>query len=265
MNFKKAIAAVAAAALALSAMSFGTSAAAADGIMDFEDGVLSTAISKITPDMPGDSDAAQTELSIADYNGSKMLKMAILDGTTKVGKVRFDMKALFGADIEKINSIKVDLYVESADGASPTNWAGGWLRSSEYNEDGTEFTGSTTSQWEGGTYSAEDGFATPLIEHELKWLLPTKKYKADAPESYFDILKFAQGAAPDAQNVYIDNIEFLDADGNGVPFAGGAAAPAADAAADTTTAPATGNAPIAIAAALVVVAGVGMIATRKRK
>ncbi|MDR0947184.1 MAG: hypothetical protein LBM87_05535 [Ruminococcus sp.] len=270
MKFKKAIAAIAAAAMALSAMSTGANAAAT-GVMDFEDGTINSNIIAFTPDaviegVTQSGDEASGVLSVADYNGSKMLKFACTDADSKVIKIRFDVKAMFGDDLDKITNIKMDVICASADGVTPPNWTGGCLQSIGSDAAGEAYPAEDQSTWEGGEYT---NAATVVMPIEKKWLLPAKKWKLDAASSTLVFMKWSQSAGPANVDVYIDNIQFLDADGNGVAFAGSAApaadtAPAADSGA-ATTAPATGNAPIAIAATVVVLAGVSMIVSRKRK
>jgi hypothetical protein len=244
---KKIIASIAAAALTVAALAVPANAIGTD-IVDFEDGDMSF-VAMYTDD-GGDASV----LSVVDFNGSKMLKVEVQDYTL-VPKVKFNVDAMLDpASRPLVNSITYDVIIENRDGATPVSWAGGSMGSQ----------GDPEPAWSASDWSLQDDVnaVTAVTPMEKKFLLPTSKFTETATD---DHLMFMVWARTQDYNVYLDNIKFLDKDGNAIALSTGAAATTDTAADTTTTAPATGNAPIAIAATVATLAGVSMVVSRKRK
>ena len=90
----------------------GAAAFAADGpapSIDFEDGLYGF----VGLDMSA-GNADESGLSIADYNGSKALKVEVHQ---KVPYVIFEISALLGDDVAKLSSVTMDVGIDNgADG-----------------------------------------------------------------------------------------------------------------------------------------------------
>lgn len=84
-------------------------AAPAETSVDFEDGLFGFVALYTTP-----ANADKSELSIADYNGSKALKVTNVDG--KVPYLAIDISSLAGDKIADVRSITMDLGIENPGG-----------------------------------------------------------------------------------------------------------------------------------------------------
>ena len=117
--------------------------------------------------------------------------------------------------------------------------------------------------WSSGTYTSPD---------DAKFLM-ANEYESLTAESELVFMDWTANAGSDVVTngdvtITVSDLKFFDADGNEIaqlPYAGGSSsAPAADTGA-ATTAPATGNVPAAVMASVMAVAGVAVVASRKRK
>lgn len=77
--------------------------------LDFEDGLFGFTASYTSP-----SNADASELSIADFNGSKALKVTNMNG--KIPYIAIDIASLVGDKIADVRSITMDVGTEHADG-----------------------------------------------------------------------------------------------------------------------------------------------------
>lgn len=255
MKFRKLLAGISAASLAVSAMT-AVSASAANTSIDFEDGNCSFVYMNL------DSGSSDAVLSVEDYNGSKQLKVDVADKTA-VPKVWFDLyKMMDKENVVKIKSIEFDLAIvpKTADGI--VGWAGGAVGTA--GSYGTQVKpGWSDKAWDGGAYEPGE---VATVKVERKFLLPTEQYTEESESPFFGLMRWAAAEDADDYVMYIDNIVFKDESGNALPVNAGGAAPAPAAAeATTTTAPATGNVPEAVMLSVMAVAGVAAVATKKRK
>jgi hypothetical protein len=251
---KKILAAICAAAMALS-LSVPTYAATGDGCVDFEDGNYSF----VTMKVEGEADADASELSVADFNGSKALAVKTVD-TTKVPKIFFHVEQIWApADLAKIKTVKIDIAVASQDGTTAPGWNGGVIGT-----DGTDAAGEANPAWsQGSDFSVEEytNAVSGVVTIEKKFLLPTQMWNENTAKGQLLVMKWAN-AVP--QIIYLDNVTGYDADGNIVAatYPAPGAAPAADGA---TTAAATGNTPAIIMATVMALAGGAALVSRRRK
>ncbi len=163
--------------------------------IDFEDGNMGF----VAPYMQM-ADAAEIELSLVDYNGSKALQVKNLTG--KVPYVAIDATSLLGADVAKV------AYMEYSIGIS--NDAGKFAAASGY-----------TYAWSGEDRNeTSDEWAVYLEKANPKKAVATlnvgEEFVADAGNIFFINLKTDNAVDLGYGNstFYIDNIRFLDADGN---------------------------------------------------
>lgn len=163
--------------------------------IDFEDGNMGFVSVYSRP-----ADAADVDLSIADFNGSKALQVKNLSG--KVPYVAIDATSLLGADVAKVASIELNIGVSYEDGSfnavsgSLIAWSGEELVESM--EDWSVYLERANPKKQVATLSAGEEFI------------------ADAGNMLVVQLKTDNGAAAGAGNatMYIDDIRFLDASGN---------------------------------------------------
>lgn len=250
--FKKVLAVTTLLTLAFSAVP----ASAATDVIDFEDGNTAGFSSNKTAD--GAVDGDNFELSVVDYNGSKALFVDVQD-ETQVPKLAIDVPSLVGVDnLEKVRTIEFDLTIVNPSG-DPVGWNGGSFGAN---------IGADGSQW----YDPIDW----VIEEYEKAEISQK-----ATDTFVKGMGFTNGVAAskymfmkwaNVNDFYVDNVRFLDADGNAIALAAGetteanAAAPAAPAADKPAEAPKTGStsyaAFFAAGAALMLA---GAFAIRRRK
>ncbi len=166
-----------------------------DASIDFEDGNMGF----IAPYMQM-ADAAEVELSIVDYNGSKALQVKNLTG--KVPYVAIDATSLLGADVAKVATMEYSIGV--------SNDAGKFSAASGY-----------TYAWSGeDLVETSDEWSVYLEKANPKKAVATlsagEEFVADAGNIFFINLKTDNAVDLGYGNstFYIDNIRFLDADGN---------------------------------------------------
>lgn len=169
-----------------------------------------------------DPDSAQGELSIAEVQGNKMLKFTdsgtnFADGT--VQKILFDAaKLLSPENLAKVRSIEMDVYADATaellkneDGSmvKAPGWIGGGGGANVAGDTWYDF-----SEWEGGEYNFEMSGA---VHAEMKFLLAAggKCWDETMEEATFQIMRWG---AKNEGNMYVDNIVFLDEDGNSLPI-----------------------------------------------
>ncbi|MCM1529666.1 MAG: hypothetical protein NC093_06670 [Alistipes sp.] len=169
-----------------------------------------------------DPDSAQGELSVVEIQGNRMLKFTdsgtnFADGT--VQKILFDgAKLLSPENLAKVRSIEMDVYadataeeLENEDGSmvKAPGWIGGGGGANVAGDTWYDF-----SEWEGGEYNFEMSGA---VHVEMKFLLAAggKCWDETMEEATFQIMRWG---AQNEGNMYIDNIVFLDEDGNSLPI-----------------------------------------------
>ncbi|MBD5495673.1 MAG: hypothetical protein HDR12_15245 [Lachnospiraceae bacterium] len=160
--------------------------------IDFEDGSCSFAAPYMQP-----GNAAEIELSVADFNGSKALQVKNLDGNAPF--VAIDVASLLGADVSKVANIEMDLGVSfdsgnfSAVSGAILTWSG---------DDAHE----TSNDWSVYMENANPKTAAA----------PVDGFVADAGNLL--IVSLTDDVSANAGNgsatLYIDNIRFLDASGS---------------------------------------------------
>ncbi len=163
--------------------------------IDFEDGNMGF----MAPYMQM-ADAAEIELSVVDYNGSKALQVKNLTG--KIPYVAIDATSLLGADVAKV------AYMEYTIGVA--NDADKFAAASGF-----------TFAWSGeDRVETSDEWAVYLEKANPKKAVATlsvgEEFVADAGNIFFINLKTDNAVDLGYGNstFYIDNIRFLDADGN---------------------------------------------------
>ncbi len=168
---------------------------AAAASIDFEDGNMG--FIGVYSQM---ADAADVELSVADFNGSKALQVKNLNG--KVPYIAIDATSLLGADVAKVATMEMDMGISydngkfSAVSGSIFAWSG-----EERNE--------TSDEWT--VYIASKNPTTVTAT-----LSEGEEFVADAGNIFIVNLKTDNGVSEGNGNatLYIDNIRFLDASGN---------------------------------------------------
>ena len=170
-------------------------AVAEEASIDFEDGNMGF----IAPYMQM-ADAAELEISVVDYNGSKALQVKNLTG--KVPYVAIDATSLLGADVAKVASMEYSIGI--------ANDAGKFAAAS-----------GKTFAWSGeDLVETSDDWSVYLEKANPKKAVATlsagEEFVADAGNIFFINLKTDNGVDLGYGNstIYIDNIRFLDKDGN---------------------------------------------------
>ncbi|MCM1039603.1 MAG: hypothetical protein NC434_09785 [Ruminococcus sp.] len=168
---------------------------AVEASVDFEDGSMSFVAPYLTP-----TNAAEVELSVVDFAGSKALQVKNLNG--KVPFVAFDVTSLLGADVAKVASVEMSLGISYDDGSfsavsgSVLTWSG---------EDRHE----VANDWSVYMETANPKVASVSIKSG-------DEFVADAGNIM--ILSLTSDTGLDAgkgnATLYIDNLRFLDASGN---------------------------------------------------
>lgn len=247
MKISKVLAAIAAAATAVSMIAVSTSA-------------TNWANASYADDDPN-------TVKVISVDENKASFTATADG--QAAKLRITMNELLeDADIANVKSATWTVTYDIPEGTAAANGVGGgtyfgiknstgyWI-SPDYDDDGNAY-------WGSATYTATD---------EAKFLLPTEVLAADSELVFMD---WSNHEAITTMTVSISDLKFFDGDGNEIPqkaFAGAASAPAAETTAEApaaddgaaTTSATTGNATVASIAAVMAVAGVAAIAAKKRK
>lgn len=242
MKMKKALSAIAAAAMALttvSAFTVSTSAIAEGTVIDFEDGDCSFAYMNV------DSGADDSVLSVEDYDGSKQLKVDVQD-CKNVPKVWFDLdKITPRSNTVKIKTIEMDLTLVPKNAEEAIGWAGGAIGTAGAYGDQVD------PSWSDGQWSCEDNNAytagAAAKQHiTRKILMGSQMFTETGASPFFGLMRWA---AETNYVMYIDNIVLKDTDGNALPVGFAAVeeteapaeeteAPAEDTAAETEAAPA---------------------------
>ncbi len=163
--------------------------------IDFEDGNMGFVAPYMVP-----ADAAELELSVVDFAGSKALQVKNLTG--KVPYVAVDASSLLGADVAKVATIEMSLGVSYEDGSF--NAVSGEIFA-----------------WSGADLvETSDAWSVFLEKANPKTAVATlsegEEFVADAGNIFYLNLKTDNGldAGKGNATLYIDNIRFLDASGN---------------------------------------------------
>ena len=223
MKMKKALASVAAVAMAasmVSAFSVSTSAITEGTKIDFEDGDYSFVYLNL------DDGSDNSVLSVEDYDGSKQLKVDVQQ-TGKVPKVWFDLDKITTRDNTiQISTIEMDLTFVPKSETEMVGWAGGVIASAggfdQNNTQGSQI----NPNWTQTDWASEDENAytegMPAKVHATKeFLLPASKYTTEGTNPFFGIMRWA---ADTNYVMYVDNIVLKDKDGNALPVGVTAAA-----------------------------------------
>lgn len=223
MKMKKALASVAAVAMAasmVSAFSVSTSAITEGTKIDFEDGDYSFVYLNL------DDGSDNSVLSVEDYDGSKQLKVDVQQ-TGKVPKVWFDLDKITTRDNTiQISTIEMDLTFVPKSETEIVGWAGGVIASAggfdQNNPQGSQINPSwTQTDWASEDENAYTEGMPAKVHATKKFLLPASKYTAEGTNPFFGIMRWA---ADTNYVMYVDNIVLKDKDGNALPVGVTAAA-----------------------------------------
>jgi hypothetical protein len=161
--------------------------AKADASIDFEDGNFAFTAIKTGAD--------KSNLSVADFAGSKALKAENVEGKNMFVAINVD--ALLGDNVANLASIQMDIGTESADGQFYSS--SGFIYS---------YTGDDNSEVKGKAWSVYLDTANPKT---VTFDVSGAGFVA-GKSNYIVISKETDNAGA-AQNLYIDNIALLDASG----------------------------------------------------
>lgn len=191
---------VLAAALVLSLAFASIPASAATRTITFENGKIPSGIFMKTDD-GGDL----SKLSVKKFNGSRQLYINVKDGVNKVPKLQINVGELVGAkNVDKVRTVKFDLIIVNPD-KKELGWnGGGW---------GANI-GKDASTW------YQDPVGWVLEEYEkskasLKYQVSFVKgmgYTKGVKDSSCLFMKWAGND----NDMYIDNIQFLDKKGKAI-------------------------------------------------
>ena len=221
MKMKKALASVAAVAMAasmVSAFSVSTSAITEGTKIDFEDGDYSFVYLNL------DDGSDNSVLSVEDYDGSKQLKVDVQQ-TGKVPKVWFD-KITTRDNTIQISTIEMDLTFVPKSETEMVGWAGGVIASAggfdQNNTQGSQINPNwTQTDWASEDENAYTEGMPAKVHATKKFLLPASKYTTEGTNPFFGIMRWA---ADTNYVMYVDNIVLKDKDGNALPVGVTAAA-----------------------------------------
>lgn len=223
MKMKKALASVAAVAMAasmVSAFSVSTSALTEGTKIDFEDGDYSFVYLNL------DDGSDNSVLSVEDYDGSKQLKVDVQQ-TGKVPKVWFDLdKITTRENTVQISTIEMDLTFVPKSETEMVGWAGGVIASAggfdQSNPQGSQINPNwTQTDWASEDENAYTEGMPAKVHATKKFLLPASKYTTEGTNPFFGIMRWA---ADTNYVMYVDNIVLKDKDGNALPVGVTAAA-----------------------------------------
>lgn len=223
MKMKKAIASVAAVAMAasmVSAFSVSTSAITEGTKIDFEDGDYSLVYLNL------DDGSDNSVLSVEDYDGSKQLKVDVQQ-TGKVPKVWFDLDKITAREnTVQISTIEMDLTFVPKSETEMVGWAGGVIASAggfdQSNPQGSQINPNwTQTDWASEDENAYTEGMPAKVHATKKFLLPASKYTAEGTNPFFGIMRWA---ADTNYVMYVDNVVLKDKDGNALPVGVTAAA-----------------------------------------
>lgn len=188
--------------MALSAVTAVSAGAYAADVVDFEDGKYSFV------SMKTDDGGDPSNLSVVDFNGSKQLKVDVTD-CANVPKVYFDLNSMINPDdFDKVKTIEMDVTFESKDGTTAPGWAGGAI-GTQGGDAKTPDWGQTA--WECGEY---DKAVSEPVTIQRKFLLYSERLVNGTEGTHMILMRW--GSEVD-YNMYVDNIRFLDPDGNAIP------------------------------------------------
>lgn len=216
MKMKKALASVAAVAMAasmVSAFSVSTSALTEGTKIDFEDGDYSFVYLNL------DDGSDNSVLSVEDYDGSKQLKVDVQQ-TGKVPKVWFDLDKITAREnTVQISTIEMDLTFVPKSETEMVGWAGGVIASAggfdQSNPQGSQINPNwTQTDWASEDENAYTEGMPAKVHATKKFLLPASKYTAEGTNPFFGIMRWA---ADTNYVMYVDNIVLKDKDGNALP------------------------------------------------
>lgn len=206
--FKKVLSVTAALALVVTAVP--ANAKAASDVVDFENGSMvgfgyNYASDGVTVD------GAEIDMSIVEYNGSKQLLVDIVNDDA-IPKIAIDVAKLVGGDnISKIRKVEMDLTFVNPKEDGITDWVGGGI-GANYGADGSKWYQNDVEQFSGGDW--EKNYTEP-IKATLTFIDDIFAFTDNAPGSKY----LLQYWGNDKSNLmYIDNVKFLDADGNALPI-----------------------------------------------
>lgn len=223
MKMKKAIASVAAVAMAasmVSAFSVSTSAITEGTKIDFEDGDYSFVYLNL------DDGSDNSVLSVEDYDGSKQLKVDVQQ-TGKAPKVWFDLDKITAREnTVQISTIEMDLTFVPKSETEMVGWAGGVIASAggfdQSNPQGSQINPNwTQTDWASEDENAYTEGMPAKVHATKKFLLPASKYTAEGTNPFFGIMRWA---ADTNYVMYVDNVVLKDKDGNALPVGVTAAA-----------------------------------------
>lgn len=223
MKMKKALASVAAVAMAasmVSAFSVSTSAITEGTKIDFEDGDYSFVYLNL------DDGSDNSVLSVEDYDGSKQLKVDVQQ-TGKVPKVWFDLDKITARENTiQISTIEMDLTFVPKSETEMVGWAGGVIASAggfdQNNTQGSQINPNwTQTDWASEDENAYTEGMPAKVHATKKFLLPASKYTTEGTNPFFGIMRWA---ADTNYVMYVDNIVLKDKDGNALPVGVTAAA-----------------------------------------
>jgi LPXTG-motif cell wall-anchored protein len=188
---KKVLSGIAALALVLS---MSSNVSAATEVADFEDGNYGFI------SMMEDDGADPSELSVVDLNGTKVLKVDVQKGG--IPKVQINVAAMVNAgDLDKIKTIEFDLVIENPSG-DVVNWNGGAIGSNS---------GADAATWSQTDWSLEEyNAAISPVTKMSRTFKAGEEFVNDTQATYL-FMKWANN-----NDMYLDNIRFLTADGTPV-------------------------------------------------
>lgn len=172
--------------------------------------------------MVDDIDSAHGELSIAVVQDNKMLRFTdsgtnCADGT--VQKIKIDAAMLLSPEnLAKVRSVEMDVYAdasaddyvnEDGENVRAPGWIGGGAGANVSGDKWYEF-----GDWKGGEYNFE---MSGPVHITLKFLLAAggRHWDETMTEATLQIMRWG---AQNEGNFYLDNILFLDEDGNSLPI-----------------------------------------------
>ena len=244
MKIKKIIAGVAAAAMACTTMAAMSVSAISTGVVDFEDGDCSFVYMN---DLDGGSKAT---ISVADYNGSKWLKVDP-EKCDLYTKIWLDLDKMMDRSVAtEIAKIEYDIAIvpDTEDGIVGS-WIGGEIGSAGgFDKTGANIQASQADPgWSdkpmGDIKMVYDDFGNPAPGAAVgkcgrNWLMKNEKFTLTGANPFVAIM--VNGQQTDGRvgdySIYIDNIKFMDSKGNTLTMGVTPAAEETTAAPEETTA-----------------------------
>lgn len=253
MKMKKALASVAAVAMAasmVSAFSVSTSALTEGTKIDFEDGDYSFVYLNL------DDGSDNSVLSVEDYDGSKQLKVDVQQ-TGKVPKVWFDLDKITAREnTVQISTIEMDLTFVPKSETEMVGWAGGVIASAGGFDQNNTQASQINPNWTQTDWASEDENAYTEEAAAEETTAAVEETTAEVTEAATEAEVVEDTAAEEvvedtaAEEVTEAAVEEVTE------------APAADTAA--TPVAATGNAAVASIAAVMAVAGAAAVISKRK-